>query len=410
MNPCDSPGLMPVKQALDLMLSDVIQSLDTEFIGIIDAFDRVLVEDVFSPISVPPADNSAMDGYAFNSADLNSSGKFTIVGKSMAGAPFKGRVGKGQCVRIMTGAVIPDGADAVIMQEQVIADESHITVEKRIEAGNNIRRAGEDIAQGSKILHAGTKLMPAHLSLLASIGVGEVKVYRPINVALMATGDELTSPGSPLKEGAIYESNRYALYAMLKKQGCNVIDLGIVEDDQQALRDAFTQASQNADLVVTSGGVSVGDADYVKQILTESGQVGFWKVAIKPGKPFAFGKIGNALFCGLPGNPVSSYVTFQQLVMPLLHKMSGQSPTLPFVLKATTTAKIRKRPGRADFQRGLFEISDNGEILVAAHGRQGSGVMSSISNANCYILLRQDDSDLEEGSEVSIQPFFSIFQ
>lgn len=410
MSACDTPGLMPIKHALDAMLNEVNATVDPESIPIIEACDRILAIDVLSPIDVPPADNSAMDGYAVATSDFVTKKALKLVGTSLAGSPYNSRLQAGQCVRIMTGAVIPAGADAVVMQEQTTVDKDKVTFLNVVSAGNNVRRAGEDIKKDSQVLVAGTKLQPAHLSLLASIGVAEISVFRPVRVALMATGDELTPPGQPLNAGAIYESNRYALYAMLVKLGCQVMDLGIVTDDKTALRTAFDQASRHNDLILTSGGVSVGDADFVKDVLTETGQVGFWKVAIKPGKPFAFGRVGQTLFCGLPGNPVSSFVTFQQLVIPLIRAISGQSPTLPFVLKAKTTAAIRKRPGRADFQRGLYQFSEHGELLVEAHGRQGSGVMSSISSANCYILLKQNDGDIESGTEVDIQPFVSIMQ
>ncbi len=408
MNNCDKPGLIPIAQAIADMTKKVIPLTETESVPLLSACDRVLGNDVFSPVNVPPATNSAMDGYALHIDNLSCGSSPEIIGTSMAGTPFTGQIESGQCVRIMTGAVIPQGAAAVIMQEQTSLSQSHLCVKVDVPTSNNFRLAGEDIQQNECVLREGTKLVPAHLSLLASIGIASVQVLRSIKVALLATGDELTPPGQPLSAGAIYESNRYALHAMLSKLGCSIIDLGIVKDVKADLRAAFLKASQQCDLVISSGGVSVGDADFVKEILMELGEVGFWKVAIKPGKPFAFGRLGNALFCGLPGNPVSSFVTFQQLVVPLIETLSGQTSENPFILKAVTTHKLRKRVGRADFQRGYFKISDRGDILVEAMGNQGSGVMSSITKANCYILLNQHDDDIEAGSRVNIQPFIGL--
>ncbi|MBL4631942.1 MAG: molybdopterin molybdenumtransferase MoeA, partial [Paraglaciecola sp.] len=271
--------------------------------------------------------------------------------------------------------------------------------------GNNVRKAGEDFQRGQVVLVKGTQLKAAHLALIASIGVAQLTVTRKLKVALIATGDELTPPGRPLSLGAIYESNRFALTALLADFPVQVIDLGIVKDDKKSLRAAFSQADNEADLVISCGGVSVGDADYVKEILDELGSIDFWKVAIKPGKPFAFGQLRHAWFCGLPGNPVSSYVTFEQLVAPVLQKLSGQTyqPRVHFIAKAACT--IRKRPGRADYQRGLFYRDDKGELWVKPNGKQGSGIMSSIANANCYMVLEQDAGDVQQGESVNIQPF-----
>ena len=255
------------------------------------------------------------------------------------------------------------------------------------------------------VVAKGTKITPAYLALIASVGIAEISVIRHIKVGLIATGDELTPPGQPLGDGAIYESNRYALTALLNPFPVVLFDFGIVRDDKIALKDVFGQAGSHCDVVLSCGGVSAGDADYVKEILDELGTINFWKVAIKPGKPFAFGQLGNAWFCGLPGNPVSSYVTFEQLVTPVLQKLSGQtlSATPHFVAKAACI--IRKRPGRADYQRGIFYRDEQGELWVKPNGKQGSGIMSSIANANCYIVLEQQAGDVEQGEAVNIQPF-----
>jgi molybdopterin molybdotransferase len=402
---CATPGLLPIKSALELMLAEISALKDIESVEILQAYKRVLGEDVSAAINVPPADNSAMDGYALRAEDLTTSNSLKIVGKALAGEPYGANLNEGDCVRIMTGAVIPQGANAVVMQEQTHVSGDNIVFTVKPKNGANIRRAGEDIASGSKVLNKGTKLRAVHLSLLASLGIAQLKVVRHLKVALIATGDELTTAGEALKPGGIYESNRFALHAMLSELGFEVIDMGIVKDDKKALRAAFAEADKLADLVISSGGVSVGDADYVRLILAELGQINFWKVAIKPGKPFAFGKLKSAWFCGLPGNPVSSYVTFQQLVMPLLSKLSGENLQLPQTLQAINENAIRKQPGRADFQRGSYYLDEGGQLRVSVQGKQGSGIISSIANANCYILLEQQDSDLPAGSRVKIQPF-----
>lgn len=405
MNNCDTPGLMPLEQAVHQLLTNSECLKDKQLVDLMLACNRVLANDIMSPIDVPPADNSAMDGYAVIAADLSENDTLVQAGISMAGSAYGRKLATGQCVRIMTGALIPEGADAVVMQENTEAEGQKVRFLTKPNAGTSIRYAGEDIAKDSLVLSKGTRLNPAHLSLLASIGVSQVELIRKPKVALLATGDELTPPGQPLKEGAIYESNRYALKSMLSTLQCDVIDFGIVKDDIESLTSNMDQAAAKADLIVSSGGVSVGDADYVKDVLARKGQVEFWKVAIKPGKPFAFGHYAGALFCGLPGNPVSSFVTFQQLVKPLLDKLSGRPRIQPTMLTAQTLTDIKKRPGRADFQRGYFYADENGKLVVSANEKQGSGVMSSIAHSNCYIVLGQDQSGLKQGSNVNIQPF-----
>lgn len=418
---CDSPGLLPIHSAISNMLKQVIPVLESEQIELEDAFGRVLAEDVISSINVPPTDNSAMDGYAMRCEDLIDNNTLQLVGTALAGAPFKQKLLAGQCIRIMTGAVMPQGADSVVMQENTETNNGLVIFKQLPEWGNSVRKAGEDIQQGTVVVTKGTKLTPAFLALIASVGIAEITVIRNIKVGLIATGDELTPPGQSLTDGAIYESNRYALTALLKTFPVALFDFGIVKDNKEDLKAIFEQAGSHCDLVLSCGGVSVGDADYVKDILDELGSINFWKVAIKPGKPFAFGQlrvqlrgqtnglisgqIGTAWFCGLPGNPVSSYVTFEQLVTPLLKKLSGQTylPTPHFVAKAACL--IKKRPGRADYQRGIFYRDEQGELLVKPNGKQGSGIMSSIANANCYMVLEQEAEDVQQGEAVNIQPF-----
>jgi molybdopterin molybdotransferase len=402
---CDSPGLLPIQSAISTMLNQVIPVLESEQIELENALGRVLAMNVVSNINVPPNDNSAMDGYAMRCEDLIGNNPLQLVGTALAGAPFKHKVLAGQCIRIMTGAVIPQGADSVVMQENTETQDGLVIFKQIPKWGNSVRKAGEDIQQGSVVVTKGTKLTPAYLALIASVGIAEISVIRHIKVGLIATGDELTHPGHPLTDGAIFESNRYALSALLTTFPVVLFDLGIVKDDKDDLKAAFEKAGNHCDLVLSCGGVSVGDADFVKEILDELGSINFWKVAIKPGKPFAFGQLGNAFFCGLPGNPVSSYVTFEQLVTPVLQKLSGQTylPAPHFVAKAASL--IRKRPGRTDYQRGLFYRDEQGELLVKPNGKQGSGIMSSIAHANCYMILEQDTGDVQEGEAVNIQPF-----
>ena len=406
---CDTPGLLPIQSAISNMLKYITSVLESEQIELDEALGRVLAENVVSHINVPPNDNSAMDGYAVRCEDLIDNNQLELVGTALAGLPFKNKVLAGQCIRIMTGAVIPQGTDSVVMQENTDAKSDSVIFRQIPEYGNSVRKAGEDIQQGTVVVTKGTKLTPAYLALIASVGIAEVSVIRHIKVGLIATGDELTPPGQPLSDGAIYESNRYALSALLKTFPVVLFDFGIVKDNKEDLKAVFEQSGNHCDLVLSCGGVSVGDADYVKEILDDLGSINFWKVAIKPGKPFAFGQLkgqlGNAWFCGLPGNPVSSYVTFEQLVTPVLQKLSGQTylATPHFVAKAACL--IKKRPGRADYQRGIFYRDEQGELWVKTNGKQGSGIMSSIAHANCYMVLEQDAGDVQQGEAVNIQPF-----
>lgn len=397
-------GLMPIEDAIGRMLLLTSSVDETENVDLFSGAKRILASDLVSPVNVPPANNSAMDGYAFNSqSDLSTS--LRLVGTVLAGAQFDGVLELGECVRITTGAVIPRGADTVEMQENTSLDNQHVTLLEPISKGQNVRLAGEDIAQGSTIVTAGTALTPAHLSLIASIGIASVDVTRKIKVAVIATGDELVEPGKSLGPGKIYESNRYAINAMLSELKVEVINYPIVKDQPSEIKRVLLEACSTADMVITSGGVSVGDADYIKIVLQEIGQIDFWKVAIKPGKPFAFGKISNALFCGLPGNPVSSYVTFETLVTPLLRKLAGQTLESPLLIPAIAAATFYKRPGRTDYQRSICFLGESGNLMVKPNGKQGSGIMTSVANANCYVILEQLQSNVPQGAQVTVQLF-----
>lgn len=399
---CDEPRLLPLTEALERMWAAVQPIAETESLPLQELLDRVLAEPIKAGFDVPSHDNSAMDGYALRAED--SSRLLTLVGKSLAGHAFDGELQAGQCVRITTGATIPKGADAVVMQENTQVEGDQLNITQTPQVGENIRRAGEDIATGSEVLPAGRRLGPVDIALLASMGLARAPVKRRLKVAVLSTGDELTPPGEALLEGNIYDSNRYGMIAMLQRLNVEVLDFGLIPDQPQAIRAALESAGEQADAIISSGGVSVGDADYVKDILGELGDIGFWKVAIKPGKPFAFGNIGKAYFFGLPGNPVSSMVTLHQLALPVLRQMAGEAVEPPLTLSATAEEAFKKRPGRQDFQRAHFQLID-GKSTVSGKGPQGSGVLTSFRGANCYAVLEVDRGRVEPGEVVTVLPF-----
>ncbi len=406
---CDSPGLAPLDQALETLL-DMVQPLaGEEVVALAQACGRVLSQDVLSSMDVPPADNSAMDGYAIRAADLQHSDTLKLAGRSMAGHPFSGQLQPGECIRIMTGALLPAGADTVVMQENVdVVADTLIRFPPAVSAGDNVRRLGEDIAAGSRLFSAGRRLRAADVGLLASIGIAQVMVKPRIRVALLATGDELVEPGAALAPGQIYQSNSYTVAPVLARFGCEVVNLGIVADTAAALRSAFAQADREADVVMTTGGVSVGEADYTRDVLESLGRIDFWRLAIKPGKPFACGRLASSLFLGLPGNPVSALVTLHQLALPMLRRLDGEALQPPQRLPAVVTEALRKRPGRTDFQRGIWSLAEDGRVVVRPTGGQSSGVLSSLSQANCYIVLEQMRGDVQAGESVTIEPFDSL--
>jgi molybdopterin molybdotransferase len=403
----EGPALK-LADALERILAEVKPVVGSETVAVRSALGRVLAADVESRIDVPSHTNSAMDGYAVIGADLpaDAGTRLEVIGTSAAGRPFGGQVAPGQCVRIMTGAPMPAGADTVVMQENVTRDGDTAIIGAGQKPGQHVRQAGEDIAAGSVALQSGTLLMPAQIGILGSLGVGEVSVRRRPRVAFFSTGDELRSVGEPLGEGQIYDSNRYTIFGMLTRLGVEVFDMGIVRDERDAVEQAFAEAADAADAIVTSGGVSVGDADYVTETLERAGTVGFWKVAIKPGRPLAFGRIGNALFFGLPGNPNSVMATFYQLVQPALQALAGMpDPSPPLTMPAVSASALRKKPGRTEFQRGVLSRGDDGRLVVHKTGQQGSGVLSSMAAANCFIVLPEDAGPVSVGDEVIVQPF-----
>ena len=376
-----------------------------ERLAIRSALDRVLAEDVIAPYDVPAHDNSAMDGYAVRHADLATAGETTleVVGTAFAGRAFGGAMGPQQAVRIMTGAVIPAGADTIVVQEVVRTEGNTVIVPAGQFAGQHLRRAGEDLQLGAPALRAGKRLAPADIGLLASLGMAGVKVYRRLRVAFFSTGDELASLGRPLAAGEVYDSNRYTLWASLARLGVEIIDMGVVKDDPAALEAALHTAAEQADVILTTGGVSVGEADFIREMMGRLGQVGFWKLNIKPGRPMAFGRVGKATLFGLPGNPVAVMVTFHQLVSEALLAMMGVSPLPPRpTFSVPSVSPIKKLANRREFPRGIL-FQQNGQWQVRLAGSQGSGVLRSMSEANCYIVLREERGNVAAGDLVEVQ-------
>jgi len=401
------PSSLSFEQALERIQQSIVPIKGKKNVTIREAAGHILADDVTSPLDVPPFINSAMDGYAINAQDIPTSAEATlkVVGKSFAGGPFEGSVKTGEAVRIMTGAIVPEGTDTVIMQEHAEVDGDNIKIGSEHKAKQNVRNPGDDFFTGDTIIKAGERLSPAKLGLLASVGVTEFKVTRKPVVAFFSTGDELKGVGQPLAPGDIYDSNRYILFGMLQKMGVECIDMGVVPDIKEEIELTLKEAANIADLVITSGGASVGEADFIKLILDEIGEVGFWKIAMKPGKPLAFGHINDTLFFGLPGNPVSAMATFYQFVQPSLRLLEGESVSDPVRLQAKCVSKLKKRPGRKDFQRGVMSSDENGCLIVDTTGIQGSHMLSSMAKANCFIVLERDAGDIEVGTMVEVQPF-----
>jgi len=407
---CSAPGLLPFEQAMENMLALITPVDESEEVTIEAALNRVLAQNIVSPVNVPPHNNSAMDGYAFALSSLEKSTTLTLVGRSMAGMPFSGVCQSGHCIRIMTGAKMPAGCDTVEMQENCQVDGDNILFLEKRKLGDNVRKAGEDIQINQTVFPKGKILTAIDLGLLASLGIAKVKVIRQLKVALISTGDELKKPGKSLTEGDIYESNSYFLRGLLTKLNIDVIDFGIIEDDRNAIEKAFKEADKLADAVISSGGVSVGDADYTKTVLEDLGNISFWKIAMKPGKPFAFGKLPQSVFFGLPGNPVSALVTAHQLALPALIKMQNAQPYKRITIKAKAANDLKKSPGRLDFQRGILAVNDQGETVVHSTGSQGSGILSSVGKANCYIVLSACQGKVKRGEMVTVELFDQYLQ
>lgn len=404
------PDAMSVEEAkawIDHFLNPVDQE---ETIHIRDALNRILAEPVIATINVPNHDNSAMDGYAINLDSLsdNAPFKLKVTGKLFAGNTLEGNAE--EAVRIMTGASIPSGLNAVVPQEHVELNEGVITFKTKPQLNQNIRRMGEDIKKGLIVHQNGRRIEPCDLGLFASLGIDSIKVYKKIKVAFFSTGDEIISLGKPLLPGHVYDSNRYSLIGLLKRLDVEIFDLGIIPDDKKIIEDTLKKISNIADIVITTGGVSVGEADYMKDILKKIGEILFWKISMKPGRPLAFGKIGHCYYFGLPGNPVSTMVTFYQFVREAILTLSGQTPIpkIPLI-RAQLLSSIKKVPGRTEFQRGIYEQGHEGTFKVSPLKDQGSGILRSMSEANCFIVLHEDTAYLEKDMWVDIQLFDSLF-
>jgi len=400
------PEALHVDKAREAIRACLAPVEGSERVPLRAALGRVLAESIVPSIDVPAHDNSAMDGYAVRGADLKPDAEVILeeIGSAFAGRVFEGRVGPGQCVRVMTGAVMPQGADTVVIQEIVRAEGRRIAIPAGQKQKQNVRSAGEDLKAGIPVLNAGTLVRPAELGVIASLGLAEVSVKRRLRVAFFSTGDELCPVGTPLGKGQVYDSNRYTLHGMLARLGVELLDLGVVRDDPAALEQALRTAAASADAIVTTGGVSVGEADFVKRLMAALGEVLFWKIAMRPGRPMAFGRIGKAFLFGLPGNPVAVMVTFYQFVREALLILSGRSDdcALP-LLKVPSAAALRKVPGRTEYQRGILFRDANGEWTVRTTGQQGSGVLRSMSEANCFIVLEHGRGAVNAGEPVSVQ-------
>jgi molybdopterin molybdotransferase len=405
----DAPGPEGVRvvDAATLIAGRVTPITATESVPVGDALGRVLSFDVPSPIDVPAHDNSAMDGYAVRGADLDPT-RLTwldVVGTAFAGSPSSVAARPGEAVRVMTGAVMPAGLDTVVVQEVVRVEGARVGIPPGQMVGQNRRLRGEDLTQGRPALIGGRILTPADLGLLASLGIDRIPVRPRVRVAILSTGNEVIAPGLPLPPGCIYDSNRFTLRGMLARLGCEVIDLGIVPDEPTALERTLADAASNADAIISSGGVSVGEADFTREVMNRLGEVDFWRIAMRPGRPLAFGRIGKALYFGLPGNPVAVMVTFHFFVQDALRRLGGALPQERTLLRARSAATIRKKPGRTEYQRGILRRSSDGEIEVVVTGQQGSGVLRSMSEANCMIVLGHEQRTVAAGESVDVLPF-----
>ena len=410
------PQALSVDKAQEF-IQHLIQALPpvaAEELPLMQALGRIVAEDIISPIHVPAHDNSAMDGFAFDGKQLDLAPlKLRVVGTALAGKAWQGNVKTGECVKIMTGAVMPTGLDTVIAQElatmHTSGSESIVEIPAGIlQAGDNRRKAGEDLQRGLPALRVGSALSPAALGLLASLGMAKVKVNRQLRVAYFSTGDEVLSLGDAMREGAVYDSNRFTVFGLLTRMGCQVVDMGVVRDDPVLLEQAFSKASENADVIITSGGVSVGEADFTKAMMKKLGDVAFWKIAMRPGRPMAVGRLGKCILFGLPGNPVAVMVTFLAFVKPaLLHLMGGTASTTPY-LRAKSAVALRKKPGRTEYQRGFVRTLSDGTLQVEAAGNQGSGVLRSMVEANGLIVLHHHQSSVAAGEEVDVMMFEGV--
>ncbi|WP_394156135.1 bifunctional molybdopterin-guanine dinucleotide biosynthesis adaptor protein MobB/molybdopterin molybdotransferase MoeA [Vibrio campbellii] len=403
---CDtlSPAFLSVVQGQEKILSLVNTVAETEACKIENAYGRVLADHVVSPVNVPQYTNSAMDGYAIRGDDVERD-SYQVVAEVMAGHAYDQPLEVGQAVKIMTGAPTPINGDTVVMREQASQDGDTVTFNgASIKTGQNVRQAGEDLAIGSDVFTAGTRLASPEMGMIASLGFGEANVFRKLKVAVFSTGDEVQAPGTEQKANSIYDSNRFTIMGMLEKLGCEILDFGILEDNEQLMIEALENASAQADVVMTSGGVSVGDADYIKLALDKLGQIDFWRINMRPGRPLAFGQINDKPFFGLPGNPVAVMVSFINFVEPALRKMQGEQGWKPLKVSAIATENLRSRQGRTEFSRGIYELDETGRLTVRTTGKQGSGILRSMSEANCLIEISPAVDTVKAGESVTIIP------
>lgn len=392
--------LLTVNEAKQRLHDAILPLVETENLPLRNAFGRVLAETVFSSINLPMARNSAMDGYAFASEFFAE--KLICIGTSWAGKPFLGQLKAGECVRIFTGAVLPENADSVVMQENVTIDGLQIIFPAETKLKKNVREIGEDVKIGKPLCEVGKTLSAIDLGLLASAGIKNVTVIRKIKIAYFSTGDELVGLEQTLEVGKIYDSNRYSLHGLLRNPNFDIFDGGVIADDKLLLKNTLLGAAKNFDVIMTTGGASVGEADFIKDVLEECGEINFWKIAMKPGKPFAFGKIGECYFFGLPGNPVAVMTTFDVIVKPALERLMGADFVKPFEFSAICASTLKKSRGRQEFQRGILQQLSNDKFQVISAGNQGSHILSSASSANCYIVLPADCTGIQIGETVTV--------
>lgn len=403
---CDtlSPAFLSVEQGREKILSLILPLAETESVAIQECYQRVLAREVFSPINVPAYRNSAMDGYALRSDDLERD-SYRVVAEVLAGSHYPKTVELGEAVKIMTGAPMPQGADTVVMREQATQNGELVSFAgAKIKAGQNVRQAGEDLAQGQAVFSTGQRLLSPEMGMLASLGFAHADVFRSLKVAIFSTGDEVQAPGGDIEPNSIFDSNRFTLMGLLKQLGCQVIDLGIIEDDETKMMQVLEQAAKQADVVITSGGVSVGDADFIKSALEKLGQIDFWRINMRPGRPLAFGQIAGKPFFGLPGNPVAVMVSFINFVEPALRKMQGEQGWQPLKVSAIALEDLRSRQGRTEFSRGVYAFNTQGQLTVRTTGKQGSGILRSMSEANCLIEIAPAIDTVKVGESVTIIP------
>ncbi|BCK10266.1 Molybdopterin molybdenumtransferase [Vibrio cholerae] len=403
---CDtlSTAFLSVEQGREKILSLISPLAETESVAIQECYQRVLAREVFSPINVPAYRNSAMDGYALRSDDLERD-SYRVVAEVLAGSHYPKTVALGEAVKIMTGAPMPQGADTVVMREQATQNGELVSFAgAKIKAGQNVRQAGEDLAQGQAVFSTGQRLLSPEMGMLASLGFAHADVFRSLKVAIFSTGDEVQAPGGDIEPNSIFDSNRFTLTGLLKQLGCQVIDLGIIEDDEAKMMQVLEQAAKQADVVITSGGVSVGDADFIKSALEKLGQIDFWRINMRPGRPLAFGQIAGKPFFGLPGNPVAVMVSFINFVEPALRKMQGEQGWQPLKVNAIALEDLRSRQGRTEFSRGVYAFNAQGQLTVRTTGKQGSGILRSMSEANCLIEIAPAIDTVKVGESVTIIP------